>query len=297
MESCFPGATGQVQIANMALTDKGLLLLTKSSRLYLVAELKRDDTAVQETLAAELTKTRQAAQRQGQEFEANLAWARQWWQGAAAQKWLAARGQQGPSNMVFHLADGIDTTFIWIDPLKMWVGQFEITAQEFGELDRQHISCFRGLDPTSRCPMVFHDWRDHVGCLENQLKARFAKQLPKGYGFRRPTAREWMAFARCGTQRNYPWGDEWPPKYGNYNYVNGYEDGFDRLAPVDKSGENEWGLYGVGGNAWEVCLDGKGRGASCKEWVQNALRIDHREFVAGWNSCVGVRFVIGLRLK
>ncbi len=94
-----------------------------------------------------------------------------------------------------------------------------------------------------RLAVDFHDWRDHVGCLEHQL--------------------------------------------------NGYEDGFDGLAPVEQSGKNEWGLYGVGGNAWEVCLDGKARGASCKEWVQNALRIDHREFVARSDSCVGVRFDIG----
>ncbi len=296
MALCFPGSTGQVQIAGMALADQGLLLLTKASQLYRVAELKRDHAWVASALGGVMAKAKQETQRQAREYDENLAWATQWWQGDAAKKWLAARGQSSPSNLVFHLANGIDTSFVWIDSLKMWVGQYEVTAQEFGELDRPHISCLLRFDPTSRCPVIFNNWRDHAGCLENQLSARFAKQLPEGYVFRRPTANEWMAFARCGTQRKYPWGDEWPPKYGNYGHVNGYEDGFEGLAPVEQSGRNEWGLYGVGGNAWEGCLDGKGRGASCKEWVQNALRIDHNEFVRSLDACAGLRFVIGRKI-
>ena len=30
-----------------------------------------------------------------------------------------------------------------------------------------------------------------------------------------------------------------------------YADGFAVTAPVEASGVNEWGLYGVGGNVWE----------------------------------------------
>lgn len=60
-------------------------------------------------------------------------------------------------------------------------------------------------------------------------------------------------------------GGKWPPEYGNYhgqsgavadsNKINGYDDGYPATAPVNKSGRNDWGLYGVGGNVWECTTD------------------------------------------
>jgi formylglycine-generating enzyme required for sulfatase activity len=76
-----------------------------------------------------------------------------------------------------------------------------------------------------------------------------------------------MGFARCGTERVYPWGNDWPPPYGNFGNqevfpqdwkLQGYTDDYPVTCPVEKSGVNEWGLYGVAGNAWEWTTEDKG---------------------------------------
>ena len=38
------------------------------------------------------------------------------------------------------------------------------------------------------------------------------------------------------------------------NKIDGYNDGFPVTCPVEKSGKNDWGLYGVGGNVWECTV-------------------------------------------
>ena len=90
-----------------------------------------------------------------------------------------------------------------------------------------------------------------------------ARRLPGKLQYRLPTGDEWLKFAQCGDNRRYPWGNDLPPKYGNCAGEEGatvqghgvllgrYNDGFWLSCPVEKSGRNDWGLYGVGGNATE----------------------------------------------
>ena len=77
-----------------------------------------------------------------------------------------------------------------------------------------------------------------------------------------------MTFAQCGDGRTYPWGDQWPPKYGNFKgeeargldpfggglVIKGYRDGAVVTCSVERSGRNDWGLFGVGGNMLECTL-------------------------------------------
>jgi formylglycine-generating enzyme required for sulfatase activity len=67
----------------------------------------------------------------------------------------------------------------------------------------------------------------------------------------------------------YPWGKSWPPpdKAGNYCdrqaanrhtdwvVIAGYDDGFAETAPVGSFKPNAYGIYDLGGNAWEWCED------------------------------------------
>jgi len=108
--------------------------------------------------------------------------------------------------------------------------------------------------------------------------------IPKGYFVRLPTVEEWEYVARCGTDRLYPWGNDWPPvKFEDGRYPNvmgadrfttgtvatyylgkphaefaqilGYRDGFPGPCPVELAGKNEWGIMGLAGNIEEWCWD------------------------------------------
>jgi len=122
--------------------------------------------------------------------------------------------------------------------------------------------------------------------------------MPKNFIARLPTDREWTAMAKCGSERIYPWGDEWPPKYGNFSDltarkeltnwsgIRGYDDGCAVSSPVTESGPNEWNIYGLAGNVWEWCDDWFDSSKQYKvrhggSWdfdYRKSLRIDYRGF-------------------
>lgn len=122
--------------------------------------------------------------------------------------------------------------------------------------------------------------------------------------YRLPTDHEWSCAVGIGDREDsaktprdkseqiadvFPWGTNWPPPTGAGNYgdeagkkanpswkasewkvIEGYNDGFADTAPVGSFAVNQFGLYDLGGNLWEWCIDfydGKGgdrvlRGAS-----------------------------------
>ena len=151
--------------------------------------------------------------------------------------------------------------FVWIKALECWVGKYEVTNGEYRKFKPAHDS--RSYEKHSlngdRQPVVFISFDDAVAyakwLTEQEQKAG---RLPDGYSYRLPTRDEWMTFCQCGDKHLYPWGDEVPPTYGNYAgreaggewaRIAGYKDGFQVSCPVEQSGVNDWGLYGVGGNA------------------------------------------------
>jgi formylglycine-generating enzyme required for sulfatase activity len=89
-------------------------------------------------------------------------------------------------------------------------------------------------------------------------------------------------------------------EYGRNNVyrprrIPNYNDGWQDMAPVQKSGRNEWGLYGVGGNVQEWCEGWyfepeefrpmriiKDQG--CHEFYPDRIRISARTYlqVGGW---------------
>ena len=85
-----------------------------------------------------------------------------------------------------------------------------------------------------------------------------------------------MAAACCGDERSHPWGDRWPPLYGNFADraakphipawvgISNYDDAYVVTCPVTQSGGNEWGIFGLAGNAWEWCEDWLGTGQKHK---------------------------------
>jgi hypothetical protein len=170
--------------------------------------------------------------------------------------------------LIVNIGLGEILVFEWISPLNLWAGKYEIANGQFRRFRPRHNSLFRegfSLDGHEQ-PVVNVDWKSATAFC-NWLNRTYKDRLPSGYRFRLPLALEWTLLARCGESRKFPWGNGWPPKYGNFADVTarqnlsewhgvvGYNDGFIVTCPVSKSGMNEWGLYGMSGNVSEWCED------------------------------------------
>ena len=141
--------------------------------------------------------------------------------------------------------------------------------------------------------------------------------MPLNCEFRLPLEAEWILMAKCGDNRKYPWGNEWPPKYGNYSDltareklsdwhgITGYDDGYVVTCPVYEAGLNEWGIYGLAGNVWEWCDDWFDSGKTYKVRHGASWDFDEKLSLAilfrGFDrpdvrdDTVGFRVVVGLK--
>ena len=160
------------------------------------------------------------------------------------------------------LGGNVRMEFVWVEALKGWVGRYEVTNEEYRRFKKDHDSKdFKGHSLNGeRQPVVYVSYNDAVA-LAAWVNKTFGVQLPEGYTVRLPDGKKWLTFAQCGDGREYPWGKHWPPP-NNWNYhgqegagswdkMSGHNDGYAVTCPVEKSGKNDWGLYGVGGNVWE----------------------------------------------
>lgn len=202
--------------------------------------------------------------------------------------------------------------FVWISALKIWVGKYEVTNEEYRKLRSSHDSgrLFNGISlHGDRQPVVEVNF-DDAKAFARQMTQQDSFRL-NGLTYRLPSASEWQTFAQCGDNRVYPWGDSTLPKYGNYSgaetigeglgSIKGYSDGWAKPSPVEQSGRNDWGLYGVGGNVREGCTSdadgstfGAWRGASWFDGRIDELRCSYREVAGGdnRNSWSGFRLVL-----
>lgn len=201
--------------------------------------------------------------------------------------WLAAVllpgcGGPGPSGtaagkqktVAMNLGNKVTLPMVWIEPLDLFVGKYEVTNDQYRRFNPKHDSGRHkdlGLDMDGGSqPAVNVNWNEAQEFC-NWLTKQYGVQGGKRYEFRLPTEKEWEAFAACGREVEYPWGANWPPPknwnyYGRENKGAGqkldYDDGYRVSCPVQRSGENSWGLCGVGGNVWEWCEDADGKSQS-----------------------------------
>lgn len=194
------------------------------------------------------------------------------------------------------VAHTVKMEFMWIPPLQLWVGRFEVTNEEYQKKEPEHDSgAFREHplnDP--RQPVVrvnFDDCVAYAAWLTEQERA--AGKLPEHLAYRLPSRQEAIQYTSAGQNASYPWGEVWPPRRGNYAdsafaqafsdlpCISDYHDGFAVTAPVEQSGENAWGIFGAGGNVWETTAREPGsdkfggwQGGGWDDHQNNRLRTD-----------------------
>lgn len=169
-------------------------------------------------------------------------------------------------NVALGLGDVLN--FVWLEERQIWFGKYEISNAKYRRFDPSHTSRrVEGisLDEPDQ-PAVFISWNEATNFCD-WLNANFGSRIPEGYVFRLPTEAEWMLAASMGDGREFPWGNDWPPLYGNFpdataraelsqwRGIEGYDDGHAVTAPVEQSGMNALGIFGLAGNVWEWTQD------------------------------------------
>ncbi|RMD73905.1 MAG: hypothetical protein D6820_17820 [Lentisphaerae bacterium] len=185
--------------------------------------------------------------------------------------------------------------FKWIENLQIWAAVCQLTNAQYRLFRPDHSSGdYQGLSlDADDQPVVlvsFNDGMDYCRWLTGKLSEL---GLHDEFLLRLPSHIEWTEMAECSSVREYPWGDQWPPTYGNYGdesarkafpeweCIEGYDDGYAVSCPVLEAGKNEYGLIGVGGNVYEWTFEAGGtrtelRGGSWSTFQPEYLKISNR---------------------
>jgi len=148
-------------------------------------------------------------------------------------------------------------------------------------------------------PVVNVSWTDaHLFCEWLTKREIWLGLISARFQYRIPRDEEWSAAvglsyeqgssprARSGIIEEFPWGSDFPPPHGAGNYHVRLEvDDFKETSPVGSFAPNKFGIYDLGGNVWEWCVDEyeKGsnfrvlRGASCFNDDPEFLRSSYRD--------------------
>jgi eukaryotic-like serine/threonine-protein kinase len=161
---------------------------------------------------------------------------------------------------------------------------WETRVQDYEAFCRATGRHYEAVDfhQTSADPAVKVNWFDAMAfCKWLTEKERNENLIEDRQVYRLPTDLEWsMAVGlinesgatpemRDGKIKNeFPWGKQWPPPNGagNYNLATGRRRG--ATVPVGSFKPNSLGLYDLGGNVWEWCLDTYkgGSSATSRDW-------------------------------
>ena len=124
-----------------------------------------------------------------------------------------------------------------------YMGVTEVTQAQYEAVMGKNPGHTKGADH----PVEWVSWKSAV---------KFCEKLSEKTGkkFRLPTEAEWEYAARAGTDTQWYWGDK-RELIGYYACYKGNSQGLNRSDPVGKKNPNQWGLYDMLGNVWELVND------------------------------------------
>jgi formylglycine-generating enzyme required for sulfatase activity len=131
----------------------------------------------------------------------------------------------------------IGMELVWVDPLKCWVGKYDVTQAEYEKVTGENPSMFKG----ARRPVEMVTWEAAVAYTK-KLTAREhnSDMLPEGYGYSLPTDAQYDTYV------------------GDANLddaVTSQDQTRSCTENVGSKGANNFGLYDTRGNLWQWCED------------------------------------------
>ena len=161
-----------------------------------------------------------------------------------------------------------------------WMGQFEVTQQEYLEVMGENPSYFTSSSGFTtnnfQRPVDSVNWYEATNyCERLTQKFRSSGQIRSDQEFRLPTEAEWEYACRAGTTTAFNFGHALRLSMGNYDWGWEYDSriGFEEhildpgrfppgqppysnlTSPVGSYPANALGLHEMHGNVWEWCLD------------------------------------------
>ncbi|MBC7853332.1 MAG: SUMF1/EgtB/PvdO family nonheme iron enzyme, partial [Pirellulaceae bacterium] len=203
------------------------------------------------------------------------------------------------------LENGLGMKFAPVGDVLFCVWQTRIRDFEaFAKATNHKSSAWRqpGFKQGPDHPVVNVSWNEGIAfCKWLTEKEQKEGLLGPTQAYRLPTDMEWSKAVglpdetgRTPEARDmdvpdvYPWGTAWPPPAGAGNYtgeetgsdvaIKGYDDGFAWTAPVGSFKPNKFGLYDMGGNVWQWCMDWLNAEQKAKvlrggSWYNGALKL------------------------
>ena len=152
-----------------------------------------------------------------------------------------------------------------------YMGKYEVTQREYQEVMGINPSEFKG----DNLPVEYVSWFDAVlYCNKRSQREgltaayticgsgnnRTVTWNRSANGYRLPTEAEWEYACRAGTTTPFSTGNNITTSQANYDGRNPYNNNpkgqyRERTTPVGTFAPNQWGLYDMQGNVWELCWD------------------------------------------
>jgi formylglycine-generating enzyme required for sulfatase activity len=188
-----------------------------------------------------------------------------------------------PTNELDRSADEGPQTAVTISR-GFWMGKYMVTQGEYLALVGNNPSWWPG--DTNR-PVEAVSWENATNyCALLTARDLGLKRIPSNCVYRLPTEAEWEYACRAWTSdRRFYFGDDLGyTNLANYSWYAGHNPG--STSPVGQKLPNQWGLYDMGGNAWQWCKDfyGPYSGGSAIDPQGPTTALFHVVRGGGWNS-------------